>query len=48
MIFAGQGSDFEAQTLILEARGARVTIFLKMMIFNEKKEFDNPPPGVQK
>ena len=48
MIFASQGSDFEAQTLILEDRGAIVTISLKMMIFNEKTEFDNPPPGSAK
>ena len=45
MIFAGQGSDFEAQTLILDARGAIVRMSLKMVIFNEKNEFDNPPHG---
>ena len=48
MIFAGQGSDFEAQTPILEDRGAIVTISLKMMILDEKNEFDNPPPGSAK
>ena len=44
MIFEARAVIFEARTVILEARGAIWTISGIVVIFNEKSDFDPPPP----
>ena len=44
IIFEARAVIFEARTVILEARGAIWTISGIVVIFNEKSDFDNPPP----
>ena len=44
IIFEARAVIFEARTVILEARGAIWTISGIIVIFNEKRSFDYPPP----
>ena len=46
IIFETRAVIFEARTVILEARGAIWTISEIVVLFNEKSDLDNPPPGV--